>query len=199
MYCNQELLSVLDLYLLTIRNRSQFAFHGSVAACLNVLFKHCFWVERTLSNSRLQTYRILHDNLSKIWNTFFVSLTLEKASWVKMPKSEEIPQPEAKIRQASWVKNTKSEEMPQLEAERKQADWVKMSKREEMPQPEAERRQADWVKNTKSEEMPQLEGKRKQVDWEKMPKREEMLQLERKRKLTRPQGRCYTDNCDVNM
>ena len=71
MYCNQELLSVLDLYLLTIRNRSQFAFHGSVAACLNVLFMHCLWVERTLSNSRLQTYRILHDNLSKIWNTFF--------------------------------------------------------------------------------------------------------------------------------
>ncbi len=158
MYCNQELLSVLDLYLLTIRNRSQFAFHGSVASCLNVLFKHCLWVERTLSNSRLQTYRILHDNLSKIWNTFFVSLTLEKASWVKMPKSEEIPQPEAKIRQASWVKNTKLEEMPK---------------------PEAKGKQAYWVKNTKTEEMPQLEGKRKQADWVKMPKREEMLQSER--------------------
>ena len=137
MYCNQELLSVLDLYLLTIRNRSQFAFHGSVAACLNVLFKHCFWVERTLSNSRLQTYRILHDNLSKIWNTFFVSLTLEKASWVKMLKLEEKLQPEAERKQASWVKMSKLEKKLQPEAKRKQASWVKMSKQEEMPQPEA--------------------------------------------------------------
>lgn len=76
------------------------------------------------------------------------------------------------------VQNLLTSAMPKLEAVRKQVDWVKMSKREEMPQPEAVRKQAGWVK---------------------MPKLEELLQLERKRKLTRPQGRCYTDNCDVNM
>ena len=141
MYCNQELLSVLDLYLLTMRNRSQFAFHGSVAACLNVLFKHCLWVERTLSNSRLQTYRILHDNLSKIWNTFFCVFDLEaselgqkcsngkkcsnrklrgsKRVGAKMFKREEMLQPEAKKKRASWVKNTKPEEMLQPEAKKK--------------------------------------------------------------------------------
>lgn len=81
------------------------------------------------------------------------------------------------LEKASWVKNTKREEMLQPEAKRKQASWVKMSKREEILQPEAERKQAGWVK---------------------MPKLEELLQLERKRKLTRPQGRCYIDNCDVN-
>ena len=73
-----------------------------------------------------------------------------------------------------------------------------MSKMEEMPQPEAERKQADWVKMSKREEMPQPEAERKQADWVKMSKLEELLQLERKRKLIRPQGRCYTDNCDVN-
>ena len=68
-----------------------------------------------------------------------------------------------------------------------------------MPQPEGKRKQEDWVKNTKPEEMPELEAVRKQAGWVKIPKLEELLQLERKSKLTRPQGRGYTDNCDVNM
>ena len=52
---------------------------------------------------------------------------------------------------------------------------------------------------SKTEEMPQPEAVRKQAGWVKIPKLEELLQLERKSKLTRPRGRCYTDNCDVNM
>ena len=47
-----------DLYIDIIRHRRQFAIHGSVAACLNIVFKHGFYLHRTLRTSKLQTYRI---------------------------------------------------------------------------------------------------------------------------------------------
>ena len=61
MYFNQELLSVLNQNICLIRNRRQFAIHGSVAAYLNIVFRYCLYIKRTLSNSRLQTYRFMHD------------------------------------------------------------------------------------------------------------------------------------------
>lgn len=56
-------LNVLNKHILKIRNRSQFAIHGSVAAYLNIVFRYCLQEERTLSNSKVQTYRILHEAL----------------------------------------------------------------------------------------------------------------------------------------
>ena len=38
------------------RNRRQFAIRGSVAACLNIVFKHCCYYSRTLRTSTSQTY-----------------------------------------------------------------------------------------------------------------------------------------------
>ena len=35
-----------------MRNRCQFAIHGSVATCLNIVFKHCYYIEGVPSNSK---------------------------------------------------------------------------------------------------------------------------------------------------
>jgi len=37
----QEVLNVLIYITSIVRNRRQFAIRGSVAACLNIVFKHC--------------------------------------------------------------------------------------------------------------------------------------------------------------
>ena len=47
---------ILDMN--SVHMRPPLAIHGSVAVCLNIVFKHGYITYRTLRTSKLQTYRI---------------------------------------------------------------------------------------------------------------------------------------------
>lgn len=137
-------------------------------------------------NSRLQTYRILHDNLSKKWNTFFL-LTLKQASWGKNVQTGRKLQPEIYEKQENRSKSGEIGRKLQPEIYERQGNrsksgeiggrcsnqelrgskrvGAKMLKQEEMLQSEMYEKQENWSNSGETGGRLQPERVENQADW----------------------------------
>lgn len=97
-------------------------------------------------NSRLQTYRILHDNLSKKWNTFFL-LTLKQASWGKNVQTGRKLQLEIYEKQENRSKSGETGRKLQSEIYEKQENRSKSGEIGRKLQPEIYERQGNRSKS----------------------------------------------------